>query len=398
MIRPPSAIVALGLRFSYGDTLVLDGVDLDVRGGHRLRAARPERRRQDDDRLDPLDAAARGRAARCAWPAATPAREPDAVRAAIGVTGQFAAVDNLLTGEENLILMADLHRLGRDEGRRRAAELLERFDLVDAAKRTGGHLLRRHEAPARPRDDARRRPADHLPRRADDGPGPAQPPHDVGDRARARRRRRDDLPDHAVPRGGRRARRSRRRARPRAADRRGHAGGAQAPHPGLAHPAAVRRPGAAGDGRRGGSTTPRATTPRSRCRSPATAASRSLRALLDRLDREAIEVEELSVHTPDLDDVFLTLHRDDDRLPTAALTHAAAQPAPRAALPVDDARDAGAAGDDAAAVQLRLRRRARGRHRRGRRAGTTSTTSRRDHPGGRDVGIGGDGGRRLRRT
>jgi ABC-type multidrug transport system ATPase subunit len=54
-----------------------------------------------------------------------PLRDPDAVRAAIGVTGQFANVDNLLTGEENLILMADLHRLGRAEGRRRAAELLD---------------------------------------------------------------------------------------------------------------------------------------------------------------------------------------------------------------------------------------------------------------------------------
>jgi ABC-2 type transport system ATP-binding protein len=62
-------------------------------------------------------------------------REPDAVRAAIGVTGQFSAVDNMLTGEENLILMADLHHLGRREGRRRAAELLERFDLVDAARK-----------------------------------------------------------------------------------------------------------------------------------------------------------------------------------------------------------------------------------------------------------------------
>jgi ABC-type multidrug transport system ATPase subunit len=48
------------------------------------------------------------------------AREPDAVRAAIGVTGQFPAVDNLLTGEENLLLMADLHHLSRSEGRQRA--------------------------------------------------------------------------------------------------------------------------------------------------------------------------------------------------------------------------------------------------------------------------------------
>jgi ABC-2 type transport system ATP-binding protein len=64
------------------------------------------------------------------------ARDPDSVRHAIGVTGQLTAVDNLLTGEENLILMADLRHLGRQEGRRRAAELLEQFDLADVAKKT----------------------------------------------------------------------------------------------------------------------------------------------------------------------------------------------------------------------------------------------------------------------
>jgi ABC-2 type transport system ATP-binding protein len=63
------------------------------------------------------------------------AKDPDEVRAAIGVTGQFSAVDNFLTGAENLILMADLHHLGRSEGRRRAAVLLDQFDLVDAAKK-----------------------------------------------------------------------------------------------------------------------------------------------------------------------------------------------------------------------------------------------------------------------
>jgi ABC-2 type transport system ATP-binding protein len=63
-------------------------------------------------------------------------RDPNAVRAAIGVTGQFSAVDNLLTGRENLLLMADLHHLDRREGRRRAASLLEQFDLVEAAAKT----------------------------------------------------------------------------------------------------------------------------------------------------------------------------------------------------------------------------------------------------------------------
>ncbi|WP_398656754.1 ATP-binding cassette domain-containing protein [Streptomyces kanamyceticus] len=63
------------------------------------------------------------------------AADPGAVRESIGVTGQFSAVDGLITGEENMRLMADLHRLPRREGRSRVATLLERFDLVEAAKK-----------------------------------------------------------------------------------------------------------------------------------------------------------------------------------------------------------------------------------------------------------------------
>ena len=63
------------------------------------------------------------------------AREPDAVRTVIGVTGQFSAVDALFTGEENLQLMADLRHLDKHVGRQRVAELLQRFDLVEAAER-----------------------------------------------------------------------------------------------------------------------------------------------------------------------------------------------------------------------------------------------------------------------
>jgi ABC-2 type transport system ATP-binding protein len=64
------------------------------------------------------------------------ATEADAVRGAIGVTGQFSAVDELLTGRENLRLMADLHHLARRDGEGRIAELLARFELTDAADRT----------------------------------------------------------------------------------------------------------------------------------------------------------------------------------------------------------------------------------------------------------------------
>jgi ABC-2 type transport system ATP-binding protein len=63
------------------------------------------------------------------------ATDPQAVRATIGVTGQFSAVDNLITGEENMLLMSDLHHLSKREGRRTAIDLLERFDLTDVAKK-----------------------------------------------------------------------------------------------------------------------------------------------------------------------------------------------------------------------------------------------------------------------
>jgi len=62
-------------------------------------------------------------------------REPDAVRDVIGVTGQFSAVDGLLTGRENLALMADLNHLSRADAGRRIGELLERFELTEAADR-----------------------------------------------------------------------------------------------------------------------------------------------------------------------------------------------------------------------------------------------------------------------
>ncbi|MEV0397289.1 ATP-binding cassette domain-containing protein [Polymorphospora rubra] len=63
-------------------------------------------------------------------------RHPDRVRASISLTGQYAAVDELLTGEENLVMMGRLGRLGGRAARRRAGELLERFDLTDARRRT----------------------------------------------------------------------------------------------------------------------------------------------------------------------------------------------------------------------------------------------------------------------
>jgi ABC-2 type transport system ATP-binding protein len=126
------AISVTGLRKSYGETVVLDGVDLHVAEGSIFALLGPNGAGKTTtvQILSTLIGADGGQVRVAGH---DPAREPDAVRAAIGVTGQFSAVDNLLTGEENLNLMARLRHLDRDTARRRTQELLARFDLVDAA-------------------------------------------------------------------------------------------------------------------------------------------------------------------------------------------------------------------------------------------------------------------------
>src|SRR5712691_12497731 len=124
-----------GLCKSFGNHVVLDGIDLDVARATIFALLGPNGAGKTTmvQILSTLIGADSGEARVAGHDLA---REPDAVRAAIGVTGQFSAVDNLLTGEENLRLMADLHHLGRSRGRQRAAELLDRFDLADAARKT----------------------------------------------------------------------------------------------------------------------------------------------------------------------------------------------------------------------------------------------------------------------
>ncbi|WP_199578611.1 ATP-binding cassette domain-containing protein [Streptomyces sp. CRB46] len=128
------AIAAYGLRKSYGDKTVLDGVDLTVPEGTIFSLLGPNGAGKTTavKILSTLVTADAGDIRVGGHDLAT---DPQAVRAAIGVTGQFSAVDGLITGEENMLLMADLHHLSRREGRRVATELLERFDLTDAARK-----------------------------------------------------------------------------------------------------------------------------------------------------------------------------------------------------------------------------------------------------------------------
>src|SRR6266511_3154606 len=181
MTTTPSqpAIRATGLRKSFADQVVLDGIDLHVAEGTIFALLGPNGAGKTTTVhiLSTLIGADGGQVHVGGHDVA---RDPDAVREVIGVTGQLTAVDNLLTGQENLLLMADLHHLDRAEGRRRAAELLDRFDLAEAASK-----------PAATYSGGMRRRLDHS-------------------------------PDHPVPGGGRRARRPDRAAGPRQAGRRGH--------------------------------------------------------------------------------------------------------------------------------------------------------------------------------
>jgi len=129
-----SAIDVRGLHTSYGDKLVLDGIDLNVAEGTIFALLGPNGAGKTTvvQILATLIAADAGEIRVAGHDLQ---QNPEEVRAAIGVTGQFSAVDGLLTGRENLIMMADLYHLGRAEGRRRADELLEQFDLVEAGKK-----------------------------------------------------------------------------------------------------------------------------------------------------------------------------------------------------------------------------------------------------------------------
>jgi len=126
------AIVALGVRKAFDETTVLDGVDLTVAEGSIFALLGP-------------NGAGKTTMVRILSTLITPdvgqvcvaghdvVREPDAVRGVIGVTGQFSALDDLCTGLENMRLMADLNHLGRNTRQSRVSELLDRFGLTDVA-------------------------------------------------------------------------------------------------------------------------------------------------------------------------------------------------------------------------------------------------------------------------
>src|SRR5438105_12141921 len=130
-----SAVSVTGLRKAYGDKLVLDGVDLTIGEGEVFALLGPNGAGKTTivrilSTLIPADA---GTAIVMGYDLRA---EAGTVRRVIGVTGQFSAVDDLLTGEENLVLMGRLLHLRATERQARTSKLLERFDLVEAARQT----------------------------------------------------------------------------------------------------------------------------------------------------------------------------------------------------------------------------------------------------------------------
>jgi ABC-2 type transport system ATP-binding protein len=313
MTTTPSqpAISATGLRKSFGDKVVLDGIDLDVPEGTVFALLGPNGAGKTTTVhiLSTLIGADGGEVQVAGHDVA---RDPDPVRAAIGVTGQFSAVDKLLTGQENLLLMADLRHLGRREGRRRAAELLERFDLAEvggkpAGTYSGGMLRRLDLAmtlvgdpriifldePTASLDPRSRRTMWELIRELVGGGVTIflttqylEEADELADRIA--------LLDHGrLVAEGTADQLKRRIPGGHISLRFAHTGDLEAAADMIGE--ALRDHEAL------------------TLQVPSDGSVKSLRALLDRLDGAAIEVDELSIHTPDLDDVFLTLTGQPDK-------------------------------------------------------------------------------------
>ncbi|MFI2297650.1 ATP-binding cassette domain-containing protein [Actinacidiphila glaucinigra] len=315
----PAAVSAVGLRKSFGDRTVLDGIDLYIPAGSVFALLGPNGAGKTTavKILSTLITADGGRAQVAGHDLAT---DPQAVRAAIGVTGQFSAVDGLITGEENMLLMADLHHLSRSEGRRVAAELLARFGLTDAAGKpastysggmrrrldiamtlVGGPRVIFLDEPTTGLDPRSRHTMWQIIRELVTGGVTVFLTTQYLDEA-------DELADRiAVLVNGRIAAEGTaeelKRLIPGGHVRLRFTG------PAAYRDAATALPAATGDDD--------ALT----LRIPNDGSQHALRALLDRLDTAGVHADELTVHTPDLDDVFFALTGDDTRpdRPTEAL-------------------------------------------------------------------------------
>ncbi|MEU2722215.1 ATP-binding cassette domain-containing protein [Streptomyces smyrnaeus] len=131
----PGAIYAEGLVKTFGEVRALDGVDLDVPESTVLGLLGPNGAGKTTT-VRVLTTLLRPDAGRAVVAGIDVLKNPTAVRRSIGLSGQFAAVDEYLTGRENLQMVGQLYQMSARDAKKRANELLERFNLADAADRT----------------------------------------------------------------------------------------------------------------------------------------------------------------------------------------------------------------------------------------------------------------------
>lgn len=129
------AVRAQGLRKAFGKTQALAGVDLQVETGKVLGLLGPNGAGKTTT-VRILTTLLKPDAGSAEVAGVDVLAHPDKVRSLIGLTGQYAAVDEILTGKENLVMFGQLYRLSHRSAMKRADELLERFNLTDAANRT----------------------------------------------------------------------------------------------------------------------------------------------------------------------------------------------------------------------------------------------------------------------
>jgi ABC-2 type transport system ATP-binding protein len=132
-----------GLRKSFGNNVVLDGIDLDIAEGTVFSLLGPNGAGKTTT-IQIFSTLLHPDGGEVHIGGFDLSRQPGKVRSVIGVTGKFSAVGNLLTGTENLMLLADLHHIERRSARRRVEELLDRFDAGRAGSLTRGQL--QHDA------------------------------------------------------------------------------------------------------------------------------------------------------------------------------------------------------------------------------------------------------------
>jgi ABC-2 type transport system ATP-binding protein len=128
------AVLAEGLIKTFGETRALDGLDLAVPEGTIVGLLGPNGAGKTTA-VRVFSTLLRPDSGRAEVLGVDVTKDPQQVRRSIGLTGQFAAIDDYLTGRENLILFGRLYHLSSAAATQRADELLERFDLVDAAGR-----------------------------------------------------------------------------------------------------------------------------------------------------------------------------------------------------------------------------------------------------------------------